>query len=263
MKKNSLYIIITLVTLVSTAIWYRAAQKTIISPELATVIIGTNAEFPPFSFKDDKDTILGFDIDVITEVFKRLDKKTVLKDLPFDALIPEIQMGNIHVIAAGITPTPERAQQALFTKPHLTGNPLVIISPIAGQDESGKGVTSLEDLSGKTVIVNEGYLADSFMSEQPEIELIRLSSALVSDGMLALTNKRGDAFVTAQYSMKPYFEKYNRNDFNITTIPNTQETSAFAISKHYPDLGHSIQKTLDAMENDGTLNTLRKKWGVV
>ena len=49
--------------------------------------------------------------------------------MPFEALIPEIQLGNIHVIAAGITPTKERAQRTLFTRPHLAaGNPLIIIS---------------------------------------------------------------------------------------------------------------------------------------
>jgi arginine/lysine/histidine transporter system substrate-binding protein len=150
MKKTSLYIVIILLATISAALWYRAKTRVTTSPTLETIIVGTNAEFPPFSFRDN-DSITGFDIDVITEVFKRLDKKFTLKDLPFDALIPEIQIGNTQVIAAGITPTEERAQQALFTKPHLTGNPLVIISL-----KNGQPLTSLADLIGKDVVVNEG-----------------------------------------------------------------------------------------------------------
>ena len=188
MKKMSLFIIIGLVAVISALMWYKVEKITSTSEPSNTVIVGTNAEFPPFSFKDN-DTLTGFDIDVIQEVFKRLKKDIVLKDMPFDALIPEIQIGNIQVIAAGITPTEERAQRALFTHPHLTGNPLVIINL-----KNNTPLTTLKDLTGKTVVVNEGYLADSFMSEQP-VELLRLSSALVSDGILALQSGRADAFV--------------------------------------------------------------------
>ncbi len=256
MKKISLYIIITLIIATSVIIWYKAEKTIITAQPLDTVIVGTNAEFQPFSFKQD-DTITGFDIDVITEVLKRLDKKMVIKDMPFDALLPEIQLGNIHVIAAGITPTQERAQRALFTRPHLIGNPLMIISLKNNPD------ATLDDLAGKTVVVNEGYVADSYMSEQPAVNLIRLSSAAVSDGMLALESGRADAFVTALHPMRPYFEKYDINNFSVTPIPDTEESSAFAISKHYPELRDYIQVTLDRMQNDGTLDTLKRKWNLL
>lgn len=254
MKKTSLFTIIAVIIIVSAAIWHRA-KNTIVTPTtLEAITIGTNAEFPPFSFRDNE-AITGFDIDVITEVFKHLDKKFVLKDMPFDALIPEIQTGNIHVIAAGITPTPERAQRALFTKPHLIGNPLVIISL-----KTNPPLSTLADLAGKTVVVNEGYVADSFMSDQPAVDLLRLSSALVSDSILAMQSGRADAVVAATHSIKPYFEKYNIDDFYVTEIPDTEESSAFAISKHYPDLRYSIQSALDTMAEDGTLAQLKKKW---
>lgn len=257
MKKTSLYIIIALILGASLILWYKAEKKIVTSNPIETIIVGTNAEFQPFSFKEGDD-ITGFDIDVITEVIKRLNKQMIIKDMPFDALIPEIQLGNIHVIAAGITPTPERAQRAFFTRPHLaTGNPLVIISLPA------LPVTNLDDLAGKTVVVNEGYVADSYMSEQPGIHLVRLSSAAVSDGMLALESNRADAFVTALYSIKPYFEKHDQNNFSVTPIPGTEETSAFAISKHYPELRDYIQITLDRMKEDGTLEALKKKWSLV
>ena len=257
MKKISLVTIIILITSISTIILYKAKNRVAPVTESNTVIVGTNSEFPPFSFKEGDD-FTGFDIDVIQEVFKRLKKSILFKDMPFDALIPEIQIGNIQVIAGGITPTEERAQRAFFTRPHLTGNPLVIISL-----KDGNALTTLADLEGKTVAVNEGYIADSFMSEQPGITLLRLSSALVSDGILALQSNRADAFVAASYSMKPYFEKYNINDFYVTPIANTEESSAFAISKHYPDLRRDIQITLNEMEQDGTLEALKTKWNLL
>ena len=257
MKKASLYILILLIGAVTAAVWYRV-EKVTTTPPMDTIIIGTNTEFPPFSFKSDNGDIVGFDIDIIQEVFKRIDKETIIKDMPFDALIPEIQIGNIHVIAAGMSPTDERAQRTLFTKPHLTGNPLLIISP-----KEKEPLTTVADLAGKTVVVNEGYVADSFMSEQPAVTLVRLSSALVSDGILALQSGRADAFVAASFSMKPYFEKHDKNAFYITPIPSTEEASAIAISKHYPDLFYLIQSTIDMMIADGTIEAFKKKWNLV
>ena len=58
------------------------------------IIVGTNAEYPPFSFVKN-DTIVGFDIDIAQEVCKRLNKKMVLIDMPFDALLPKIQLGQV------------------------------------------------------------------------------------------------------------------------------------------------------------------------
>ena len=258
MKKKSLYITLTLIAIVSALVWYKAQQGlTSAAKNTNTIIVGLNSEFPPFAFKED-DTFTGFDIDVIQEVLKRLKKEIIFKDMPFDALIPEIQVGNIHVIAAGMTPTEERAKRTLFTHPHLTGNPLVIISR-----KDRQPLTKLDDLRGKTVVVNEGYIADSFMSEQPGIDVLRLSSNLVSDGMLTLQTGRADAFVTAQYSIKPYFEKYDSNDFYVTPIANTEETSAFAISNYYPDLRRDIQVMLNEMEQDGTLAAIKTKWDLL
>jgi len=257
MKKMSLFLIIALFIAASALIWHKAQQTPVSSTQSTnTVIIGTNSEFPPFSFKED-DEFVGFDIDVIQEVFKRLNTEITFKDMPFDGLIPEIQIGNIQVIAGGMTPTEERAQRAFFTHPHLTGNPLVIIST-----KTREPLTTIDDLRGKTVVVNEGYIADSFMSEQPGIDLLRISSNLVSDGMLTLQSGRADAFVTATYSIKPYFEKYDSNNFYITPIANTEETSAFAISKHYPDLRRDIQVMLNEMEKDGTLAAIKTKWNL-
>ena len=258
MKKTSLYILITLIIISMVAVW-RSTKKGGPSPAVDTIIVGTNAEFQPFAFKEGN-TITGFDIDVITEVFKRLDKKFVIKDMPFDALIPEIQLGNIHVIAGGITPTKERAKRALFTEPHITGDSLAIISL-----KTGPAINSIHDLYDKTIVVNEGYTADTYVShleQKNEMKILRLSSSSVSDGILALQSDRADAFVTALRPVHPCFDLHGKDKFNIMPIQDTEESSAFAISKHYPDLKDTVQITLDRMQADGTLDALKKKWGL-
>ena len=95
--------------------------------EAKVLVVGTSADFPPFSFVEN-DQIVGFDIDLIHEIGKRLQQQITLKNMPFGTLLPTLQLGQIQVIAAGLSATPERAQHVLFTSPYLDHNPFVIVS---------------------------------------------------------------------------------------------------------------------------------------
>lgn len=216
--------------------------------------VGTSADFPPFSFRDKTDEIIGFDIDVVKEVCKRINLKIDLIDRPFSMLIPQIQIGQIDAIAAGMTPSPEREKNLRFTKPYLSDNPLVIVTL---QDKSSL-IKNLKDLYGKTVIVNTGYVSDMYISKFPEIQVTRLPK--VSDAMIALEHNKADAFVTANLTLEPY-QATSGKKFNIITIEDTNETSALGVSKKISDeLFEKIQTALVEMENDGTLKAIKHKW---
>jgi len=224
------------------------------SKEYTKLKVGTSSDFPPFSFRDSTDEIVGFDIDVIKEICKRINLKIELIDRPFSMLIPQIQIGQIDVIAAGITPSPEREKNLRFTKPYLKENPLVIVT----LKDKTPAIKTVQDLAHKSVIVNTGYTSDMYLSKFPEIQLIRLPK--VTDSMIALKNNKADAFVTASLALAPY-TKDNKGTFNLTNIEGTSETSALGISKKISDeLFEKIQKALDDMENDGTLKNLKHQW---
>lgn len=213
------------------------------------LVVGTNAEFAPFTYIE-KGQIVGFDIDIANEVCKRLGKELKLKDMPFEALIPEVVLGQVQIVAAGMSYTEERSKRVLFTKPYLTGDPLVILTM--------QKTLTLEELKGKNVVVNEGYTADLFLSGKEGINLIRLATA--ADGFLALKHKRADAFVTAKSTVDAFFAQHGSADFCLSPIANTSETCALVVSKKYPELLEEIQKALDEMNHDGTLQTLKTKW---
>lgn len=214
------------------------------------LVVGTNAEFPPYSYIE-KGEIVGFDIDVAKEVGNKLGKELQFKDMPFDALIPDIILGRVDFVAAGMSYTEERAKRVLFTKSYLSEDPLVIFS------KANQPLT-LDDLAGKTVIVNDGFTADTFMSSKPEVNLVRLP--VQSDGFLAVKNGRADAFVTAQSTVNAFFETQNPAQFHITPIKGTGETCALVVPKSKPDLLINIQKALGDMEKDGTMARLKTKW---
>ncbi len=254
---NNIYrSILLILSLIILTIWYTKRKKPVSRTTTDTLLVGTNAEFPPFSFMENN-TIVGFDIDIIKQIAKRLGKKIIIKDMPFDALIPEIQLGHIQIIAAGISPTVQRERRVFFTEPHLTDNPLVIITLA-----SKPPIKGVADLTGKEVVVNEGYVSDLYMSDIDGPIIIRLSSASVGDGILALKSGRAYAFVSAQTAMKPFFKKYGVKEFQIVSIPETDESDALAVSKKYPALFEQIQTMVGDMKQDGTLQAIKQKWGL-
>jgi ABC-type amino acid transport substrate-binding protein len=216
-----------------------------------TMIVGTNTDYYPYSFIQDNKPA-GFDIDLMNHIATRLGKSIKWQDMPFDALIPAAQLGQVHIIAAGITATPERAQRILFTKPYLQQDPLLIIS------HKETPVTNVFNLAGKTVAVNEGFMADLYMSKIPGINLLRLATP--TEAFLALQSNRADAFVGAQTSVKPFFDKYGTDNFSITPIPDAADSYSFAVSPTYPELLKQVQQVLDELEKEGVIAQLAKKW---
>lgn len=218
------------------------------------LIVGTAAEFPPFEFIEN-DHVVGFDIDLINAVADRIGKKVVLKDMPFLTLIPQAQRGSVHVIAAGLTPTREREQELLFSHPYLSADPLVVVSLAAHAP-----ITSLDDLKGKTVLVNEGFSAEQFMADKEGIDLKRLPT--VADAFLSLRSGRAYAFVVAENNVKPFFKQNSSQEFLVYVIPDTHEKTAFGLSKKYPALKEMIDKTLDDLQQEGFIENLKKRWNI-
>jgi len=215
-----------------------------------TIIVGTNSEFPPFTYIENK-TLIGFDIDIAKEIAQRLGKEIQFKDAPFEALIPNIILGHVDFVAAGMSYTEERARRVLFTKPYLSNDPLVIFT-------ADKQNLSFDSLKGKRVVVVEGFTADLFMSSKEGINLTRLTTQ--TDAFLAIKSGRADAFVTAKSTVDAFFEMQNSDQFHTTIIEGTAETCALVVPKNKHKMLVDIQKALDDMEKDGTLAKLKTKW---
>lgn len=220
--------------------------------EERTLIVGTNGEFPPFSYIEDQQ-LVGFDIDVAKEVGKHIGVALTFKDMPFEALLPELILGRVDFVAAGLSATEERAKRVNFTKPYLESDPFVIFT------KADKNYT-IDDLKGKKVVVIDGFTADQYMSEKKGIDLIRLP--VQADGFLAIKTNRADAFITAKSTVDSFFLTQDPSQYRLVDIEGTGENCAIAVPKQKEALLKEIQAALDEMETDGTMQTLKDKWGV-
>jgi arginine/lysine/histidine transporter system substrate-binding protein len=231
----------------------RVQKKPQAYTEITTLIVGTSSDYPPFTFIKDGE-LMGFEIDLVEEIGGRLSTTIEFKDMAFANLIPGLMTGKIHLIAAGLTPTEERAKRVLFSTPYITDESLVIITTATHK------VTSINDLRGKEVVVNEGYSADQYMTQWAGSNLIRLTCP--ADAFLALKSNRAFAYVDAKIAVGPFFQCYNNDQFTMTPIEGTAQSIALAVSPSHSLLLAKIENVLDALQTDGTLEALKKKWGI-
>ena len=94
-----------------------AIALTAASLNAKTIIVGSDAEYPPFEYIDENGKISGFDIDLIGEISKIAGFEYKFIKVGFDALIPALKAGKIDAIAAAMSATPERKKSLDFSRP--------------------------------------------------------------------------------------------------------------------------------------------------
>lgn len=223
----------------------------------ATIVVGTSADYPPFAAVDSKtNEIVGFDIDIVTEVAKRLGKRIEIKDIPFAGLIFGLLSGDIDVIAAGMSPSAKRAQTVSFSDQYMQPDPFVIISK-----KSEKPVQNIGDLIGKRVSVNTGYTAEAYLADREGLDLIRLTTP--AESIMALKSGAVDAFVCAQSVVNTMLGKDSPlQDLDFVVVSGTGDGCALAVNKNDAKLLDEINVALDEMKQDGTLAMLKEKWNL-
>lgn len=233
-------------------------QKNSLAPQcpVNTLIVGVCDDFPPYTFnKDGK--VIGFDIDLVHEMAKRMTKEVQLRVMSFDMLLLELERGSIDILASGINPTPERARRVSFSRPYTSGDDLVAMTC-----KGSNKITNVHSLVGKRVGVNEGYAADMFISAHEGIVVDRIEN--VAKAVLALKSGKIDAFVTERAALKPYLSLHGSESFDLVVVRDgAQEVGcAVGVSRKHEGLLEKINATLMELEEDETLADLKKRWSL-
>jgi len=255
--KKIITIIVSVILLYTFYFFYTKTPSTEVRQGTqGTLIVGISPDYPPYAQIDfESGKIVGLEIDVINEVAQRLNKKLKIKDMPFNSLIVELLTGQIDVIAAGLCPSEERKQTILFSHPYVDND-----NNIAVNKKTSGPITSIQDLYGKSVAVNIGYTADTFLSQHEDINLVRLKSP--TDGFMALQSNSVEVFAIAQSTYNNFLECYDKkNDFQSFILPGSADACALAYAKNNTQLQTEIDPVIDAMIEDGTMQTIKTKWG--
>lgn len=97
-----------------------------VSRSNGTLTMATNAEFPPYEFRDN-DKIVGIDADMAQAICDILGMELKIDDMAFDSIITSVQTGKADVGIAGMTVTDERKENVDFTDSYTTATQVIIV----------------------------------------------------------------------------------------------------------------------------------------
>jgi polar amino acid transport system substrate-binding protein len=219
------------------------------------IVIGLDDNFPPFGFHNESGELVGFDIDMAKEAAKRLGIEVEFKPIDWDSKETELKSKKIDAIWNGLSITPEREKNILFSRPYENGPQILLVradSAIKGKaDLAGKIVGTQQGSTGLEAINQEPELRDSFK------ELKAYSDNVTS--FMDLQVGRIDAVVVAKTSAG-YFMTKNKSDFRIIDVGYPDIPSGVGMRKDDTELKAKLDKVLEEMHKDGTSTKISEKW---
>lgn len=123
-------------------------------------VVGLDDSYPPMGFRDDKNEIAGFDIDLAKEVAKRLGVEVVFQPIDWDAKELELNAGKIDCIWNGMSITEERLANLFFAKPYIANQQIIIVA-------ASSGISSKADLAGKIIGLQKGSSSLDALNADP------------------------------------------------------------------------------------------------
>ena len=127
------------------------------------LILGLDETFPPMGYRDANGDIIGFDIDLATEVCSRLGVKLKLQPINWDSKEMELNGKTIDCIWNGMSITDERINGMDLSTPYIANKQIIIV-------KSDSGISTKADLAGKTVGAQQGSSAVDAISAEPDVK---------------------------------------------------------------------------------------------
>lgn len=217
------------------------------------LVAGVKDSLPPFGYVDEKSRqIVGYDIDFINAIARKLKVRVELKPVTSASRMPQLQEGHIDIIAATMTKNAERAKVIDFSHTYFfTGQKFI----------TRKGsVHSLKDLDGKKIGTTKGST-----SEQNVKKSIPGATVLSFDdypqAFLALIQGKVAAVTTDEAILAGILSKApNRSQYEIPNVQISDEPYGLGMRKGDKNFEAFVNKTLLEMEKTGEARKIFEKW---
>ena len=211
------------------------------------LVVGMEAQFPPFEIIRADGSFYGFDIALAEEIGKELGLTVVFVDTDFSSIIAALNAQKFDVVISGLTITEARAESVFFSDSYFDAG-LSMAVPI------GSSIQDLEGLAGKRVGVQLGSTGDLFATDLEGLgELKRYAHA--PDAFMDMKNGNLDVIINDGVVSAPIVAAYP-NDFMIVEGLVTVEEYGIAIAKSNPELLEKINDALAAIMADGRYDAI-------
>ena len=218
-----------------------------------TLRVANTQTTPPWSLRDEKNQVIGYDADVAQELAKRLGvAKIEFIQGTFQTFIPGVQTDKWDIVISGQTITEERKQQVDFSEPYEVNGVSIFVA------QSNTTIKTLDDLKGKRIAATAGGTQEKFARERiPNAEVKSYENATLALTDVALG--RADAYLGSRFVGAYLAEK---NALKVKPTPGfiEREVNAMSFKKGEPAFKAAVDRALTEMITDGSLSRISQKW---
>lgn len=214
-----------------------------------SLVVGMDATYPPFEFKDQQGQISGVSVAIGRAIGKTAGKPVEFVNLSFDGLIPALQTGQIDLIISSLTANDERRRSIDFSDPYVKTGLSILVSRKAT-------VANAEDLKapGRKIAVRIGTTGEQWCrKELPNAQLVSLDTDAAC--VLEVVNGTADAWVYDQVSVMNYHAAHP-DTTRALLQPLREEVWAVGIKKGREDLKAQVNQALKVMREQGEFTKL-------
>ena len=222
--------------------------------EKAVLTMATNAEFPPYEMKEDGINIVGIDAEIAQAIADKLNMTLEIKDVDFSTIIEGVKSGKYDMGMAGMTVNEERLESVNFSTSYAKGVQVVIVpedSPITTIDD-----ILAEDATYKvgTQEATTGYLYMSGDIGEDRVTAFKSGNLAVANlvsgkvDCVVIDNEPAKAYVAENPGLKILDTEYVTEDY------------AICVAKENTELLNNINKALDELIADGTVQKIIDKY---
>ncbi|MEH6655099.1 amino acid ABC transporter substrate-binding protein [Loktanella salsilacus] len=231
-----------------------ALSFTVSAAHSETLNVGMSGGYFPFTFVK-LDELQGFEVDFINAIAEETGDDVNFVTMSFSGLVGALETGRIDTIANQITITPEREAKFAFSQPYVFDGAQVVVKK--GNEET---ITSVDDLSGKTVAVNLGSNFEQLLNELPnaaDIDIRTYESNIAQDTALG----RVDAFVMDRVSSAQLIaESPLPLAFAGKPFSEIRNALPFRNDEKGTELRNRIDAAITTLKENGTLAEISDKW---
>lgn len=220
------------------------------------LVLGLDASFPPMGFTNEKNEIVGYDIDLAKEVCKRMGVELKIQPINWDSKQQELDTKNIDCIWNGFTVDEERKKSMTVSAPYMENHQVLVV-------KADSSYQTKADLAGKVVELQKGSTAVLALEDEKNKEFkdSLKDTILIADNVKAMMDLgTGCDAVLMDEVVAQYYLAQNEGKYRILEEPLSDEQYVIGFRKGDEALKNEVENELKAMKQDGTMSNIDKTW---
>ncbi|WP_066315697.1 transporter substrate-binding domain-containing protein [Bacillus sp. FJAT-29814] len=220
--------------------------------EKGEITIGMDDTLPPMEYRNDKNELVGFDIDFANALAKELGVKVKFVPSAWDGIIPGLDAKRFDIILSSMNVTDARKKKVDFVEYFGVGQ---ILAVKAGNPLN---IQSIEDVKGKVVGVQLGSTGETAVNSIDGIKEVKKYD-LTTDVFNDMGLGRVDAAVIGEVVGR-YYMTTKPGVFEVTGEAFNVQPMGIAVRKGDTELKDALEKAVQTVEDNGTLSKISEKW---